>query len=196
MCNPNGLYNVLVESRRSACITVSVCRYASFIKDLYNQMLIEGPDSYTWVHPELCEGNCPQSFKKVGLEALVEADVQVDPDSLYARKMMEHAATAIEKVTHAVFVCQFLSPTHSLYRTRLHHTAPHCMHHTAPHWLALALPHTGSLCLASHCLTLTHSLSLGLVVMMKSKELKTSRSVLMLILRFSQSQSPYHLYLL
>ena len=37
----------------------------------------------------------------------------------------------------------------------------------------------------SYCHSLTHSLSLVLVVMMRSKELKTSRSILMLILRFS-----------
>jgi len=73
-------------------------RYASFIKDLYDQMLTEGPDSYSWVHPELCEGSCPKTFKKVGLEALIETDVTVDPNSLYAKKMMEHAATSIERI--------------------------------------------------------------------------------------------------
>jgi hypothetical protein len=41
--------------------------------------------------------------------------------------------------------------------------------------------------LQPHSHTLTHSLSLVLVVMMRSKELKTSRSILMLILRFSLS---------
>ena len=62
-----------------------------------------------------------------------------------------------------------------------------------------------SLLLCNHTLThtLTHSLSLVLVVMMRSKELKTSRSIPMLILRFSLSlllhtltHTPYHLYLL
>ena len=42
--------------------------------------------------------------------------------------------------------------------------------------------------LYTHTRTLTHSLSLVLAVMMRSKKLKTSRSILMLILRFSLAQ--------
>ena len=54
------------------------------------------------------------------------------------------------------------------------------------HLLVRAHELRAALCLSplsgSHCLALSVSLSLVLVVMMKSKELKISRSVLMLIL--------------
>ena len=63
--------------------------------------------------------------------------------------------------------------------TSLCHTHSVTLHHsvtlTLPHSVTLSL----SLCLTSLC---THSLSLVLIVMMRSTEFKTSRSILMLIL--------------
>ena len=51
-----------------------------------------------------------------------------------------------------------------------------------PQLLGIDCLHTHSL---THSLTLSSTLCIMLVVMMRSKELKTSRSILMLILRFS-----------
>ena len=148
--------------------------------DLWCSLQGPGPGDTTWVEAHRCASNEFGSAGAAGLKGILPLTSQ----PLCLTQLVVHCVHAAA----ALFLPGFSTPAG-------HCTSP--FKPTNPSWLTIRGRNlhdyragVGVCSSQVASASLTHSLSLVLVVMMKSKELKTSRSILMLILRFSLCASP------